>query len=286
MPDDDQTDDQQTDDQQTDPPPPPEHWTASLDGEMANHPGLKKFKDPTAAAKGYIEMEKAFSAQGVRVPGEDASEEQVAAYREAIGVPKTPEEYDVTAHLELPEGMDWDGKFQEDMLQTMHGLGMTPAQVNGVMQKYVGQQTAAFEAEMDKLGGFKEAATKHLKSEWGSSYQGKIKLADDVMTELFGDQKTEVATLRLSDGSLLGQNPLFVKAMAKVGDDYTEHDIHGMGQRARMTMTPEEAAAELVKLDGDEAFQKSLWDKADPGHEAAVERRMALYAMKMAGQES
>jgi hypothetical protein len=104
------------------------------------------------------------------------------------------------------------------------------------------------------------------------------------MNHLFGDDIAEVATTKLADGTFIGNTPWFLKAMAIVGDDYAEHNVHGMADRRRLTKTPEEAKSEIESLKGDNDFQKALWDKEHPGHDAAVNRRDSLYAMAHGGE--
>ena len=267
-----------------DPPiPNPDHFSAKLGGELANHPGMAKFADATALGKSYLELETRLSEQGVRVPGEDASPEAIAEYREAIGVPKTIDGYEVASNLKLPADVAWDTDFQNEMVTAMHEEGLTPPQVTRVLQKYADRQGTITATAIEGAKANKESSSKLLRQEWGSAYDANIRVAHLAMEEIFGDGMKAIATTKLLDGSMLGINPAFIRAMAKVGEDYSEHDIHGMGERKRMTMTPEEASAEIVKLRSDTVFQAAYLGKDDPGHQAAVDRMNNLYAMKSAG---
>jgi len=268
------------------PPPPPEpkgHWTDQLDGDVRGHPGLSKFADPTSLGRGYLELEAAMSRQGTRVPGKDASAEEWARYRKAIGVPEKPDGYNFDTAVEVPEGFERDAEFESQMLGVMHEAGLTPEQVAKVGQAFVSHQGERFQSELSNAQNAKAEAQKILKREWGSAYDAKIRGANVALDVLFGENKTMIATTRLADGTMLGVHPAFVRAMAKVGEDYEEHNIHGVGDRKRMTMTPQEAAQELAKLEGDSEFQQALYNVDDPGHARAVQRRNDLYAMKAAG---
>jgi len=255
------------------------HFSQRLGGEVSGHPGLQKFADETALATSYIELEKSFSAQGIRVPNDDAPQDQIDAYYEHIGVPKTAGEYDVASGLEIPEGLPWDGEAQNAMVAKMHELKLTPGQVAGVLGFEIERQHGIQTSTIERMQNTKKESAGVLKQEWGSAYDAKVRLANLTMQEIFGDTMEDFALLELKDGTMIGQSPAFVRAMARAGEDYSEHDIHGMGSRKRMTLTKDEAKAELTKLENDETFQKQLGDKGHPGHDAAVQRRMDLYAM-------
>jgi hypothetical protein len=229
-------------------------------------------------------MEQKLSSLGTRVPKEGASPEDLQSYREAIGVPETAAEYKFNENVKVPEGVEWDSTRMNGMVEVMHKIGLTPTQVKELGQAYVDQEVAGITTENTNATEAKGAAEKTLRDEWGTGFDGKIRGANLAMNHLFGDDVSEIATTRLADGSLLGNNTKFLRAMATVGDDYSEHNVHGMADRRRLTKTPEEAKSEIESLKGDNDFQKALWDKEHPGHDAAVNRRDTLYAMAHGGE--
>lgn len=263
--------------------PPKDHFSKRLGGEISNHPGLQKFGSETDLAKSYLELEKKLSAGGVRVPGEKASQEEITAYHKAIGVPDSIEGYDFKTEVQIPDGIGWNDEFQNDMLASMKTAGLSKAQVKAVSQAFIDRQASLYGQATRVATEVRAESEKYLRGRWGSSYDGKIRGANLAMAHLFGDNMKRMATTQLADGTMLGVHPAFVEAMATIGDDYAEHNLHGIGDRRRLTLTPEEAGAELAKLQGDAAFQKALFQKDDPGHAAAQSRRNDLYAMKSAG---
>jgi hypothetical protein len=262
----------------------PDHFSSKWGGELSNHPGLAKFETETDLGKSYLEMEQKLSSLGTRVPKEGASPEDLQSYREAIGVPETAAEYKFNENVKVPEGVEWDSTRMNGMVEVMHKIGLTPTQVKELGQAYVDQEVAGITTENTNATEAKGAAEKTLRDEWGTGFDGKIRGANLAMNHLFGDDVSEIATTRLADGSLLGNNTKFLRAMATVGDDYSEHNVHGMADRRRLTKTPEEAKSEIESLKGDNDFQKALWDKEHPGHDAAVNRRDTLYAMAHGGE--
>jgi hypothetical protein len=260
-------------------------FAAGLSGELRNHPGLSKFADADAIGSSYLELEKALSKQGVRVPDAEAGPDHIAEYRRAIGVPDTVDGYKFEENVTVPEGLEWNGEVQKQMLDVMHQAGMTPEQVKNVSQAFLDQQGEMFTQAVTSAREAKTKAEQELKGEWGAAYEQNLEGATTAMKHLFKEEFKAVATTQLSDGTMLGNHPGFLKAMAEVGKDYAEHKLHGMGDRTRHTMTPKEAKMELDRLAADKDFQKVLFDKMDPGHKAAVDRRQNLYAMAAEGDQ-
>jgi hypothetical protein len=264
--------------------PPAGHFSANLSGELANHPGMQRFSDVTALGKSYLELETKLSSLGPRIPGEGASEEDIQKYREVIGVPSDTNGYEWDTSVSVPEELPLDSEMVGEMLTAMHTAGLTKEQVKIVGQAYVDSQANQVQGAVVDAKKSKDEAVSTLKKEWGASFKANVDSAKRAMQSLWGqDDYKKMAMKQLKDGTMLGNDPEFLRAMATVGDTYAEHDVHGMAQRARLTKTPEEATAELAKLDGDVEFQAALHDKHHPGHAAAVQKRADLYAMKAAG---
>lgn len=265
------------------PTPPASDFSQSFGGELKGHPGLAKFANQDALGTSYLDLEKTLSSLGTRVPKAGATEEEISKFRTAIGVPETTEGYAFAESLELPEGVEMDAGMIEKLLPVMHKEGLTTLQAKAIGQAYADYQQENIATEVGAATSSKEAAEKFLKGKWGSSYPAKMKGANLALNHLFKDNINNIAATKLADGTYLGNLPAFLEAMAEVGEDYIEHGVHGMAERARLTMTPEEAEAELGKLSGDQAYQDALWNKEHAGHDAAVARRDALYAMKAGG---
>lgn len=115
---------------------------------------LEKFGDkaPDDVAKAYLNLEHLAHGKTdgmVRVPGADASAEEVAAYRKAVGVPAKPEEY------ALPEvqGVEYDQSRVQTFFQEAHRLGLTPTQAQGVVALEIARQQQfekEYQAEWEK----------------------------------------------------------------------------------------------------------------------------------------
>jgi hypothetical protein len=137
--------------------------------EFTEAKGIERFKTVPDLAKAYRGLEVKLSQQGLRVPGEGASDEEVAAYRKAIGVPDDVKGYDFKPK-EIPEGVTYDEKRAGEMaaLFHKHGVPLKVAQelVEQQFQYEVANATKARTAYDNLIA---EGMGK-LKSEWGSAY--------------------------------------------------------------------------------------------------------------------
>lgn len=85
-------------------------------------------------------------------PGEDATEEDIAEYRKAIGVPDSSDAYELKLNNEALEGQDLS-KYESRARKLMHKLGIPASQANEAWNAYVQMElesVAADQAELDK----------------------------------------------------------------------------------------------------------------------------------------
>lgn len=116
----------------------------------------------------------------VKVPGENATDDEVKNFRSAMGVPESPDGYD----LPLPENIsDLDKQgFQavaEAIKPIVHAEGISPSKLTKVWSKVVEVLTAQ-NAEIDRKGvELLEADTKALQEKYKERYDPFIKAGND-----------------------------------------------------------------------------------------------------------
>jgi len=126
--------------QDTGPPKLPHEWMSGLTAEQKADAdllkSLEKFpKGIPGLSKAYAELENKLSTALV-VPGDEATEEQTAAYRKAIGVPEKPTDYEL-AEVKLPEGAAVDEEMQTQYLDLALKQGLTPGQAKSIHEWYM-----------------------------------------------------------------------------------------------------------------------------------------------------
>lgn len=146
-----------------------------------------KFKGVDDLVKGYKHLESKLGErpQGLMVPGEDASDEDKAAYaaelRKLTGVPESVEAYGIKA----PDGYNED-QFN-GFLAFAHENGMTAAQVTKFMELSNQERAAAAAAKQDEEAGWVDDA----KMTWGDKFKANENLVTRFVKSISPDGELE-----------------------------------------------------------------------------------------------
>lgn len=142
---------------------------------------LERFADSQTAARAKTEGM-------IKIPGEDASDEDRAAFSEALGVPKDVEGYGIS----VPEGLEgnYDTEALGEFLGIAQKLNMTPEQAKAVVEFEANRYSKHAETyEQAKAQQQAEARTE-LQKEFGpGEYDKKITRAEDTAAQLGFDLK-------------------------------------------------------------------------------------------------
>lgn len=168
---------------------------------------LARYASPQAALDAMINAQNKISSGGlVKVPGKDATPEEIAQYRAEIGVPEDPKGYDLTLGDGLVIGEeDMDGINQ--FLETAHANNYTQQQVTEGLNWYYKQQENAVAERFEADTKHRAAAEEELRQEWGPEYQANRNLMANYLSD-FGEGVAELITgARLADGTPLANHP-------------------------------------------------------------------------------
>jgi hypothetical protein len=253
---------------QTAPPPPSGvDWTASLTPELRQVVEVKGYKTPADVVRAYAHAEKAIGADKILLPNKETGEWDAEA-RTKLGIPAEPTGYKVERPTNLPQGLDYDDKFEAAALAAGHKLGLLPHQVQGLIQFYTGYQSNVFTSGQQEASNAMATAEAGLKKEWGTAYDVNVNRAKIAAKHFGGD-----GLVNMLNASGLGNHPELVRAFAKIGGQMSEDQLR-IGEGASFGITPEQAKREIGKLRATEAFLK----KDHPEHAEAVEKMSAFYA--------
>lgn len=177
---------------------------------------LKRFPDVGAIFKSYRELETKLSSGQVKTSlPENASEEQVAAYRKENGIPETASDYEFALADGVVIGED-DTPAVSKMLDVMHKAntptGVVQAVINGYFQMRNEQVAQASEAQRTT----KLETEELLRSDWGGNYLSNIATVRNFLAgapEGFADQ---IMTARLPNGNTLGNDYNAIKWLSQV----------------------------------------------------------------------
>lgn len=185
-----------------------EGWLDRLPKELAEHKQiLGQFKDIDGALKTLVSQQKMLGkkADAVIIPDDKATPEEKAAFLRKMGVPESPEAYQLRPK-DLPAGLEWDDNIAKEFNAAAHEAGVTPAQMDKIMSKYAAFEAQKAEAAAQQTKAELEAGRKALAEAWGDKFDIELSVARraaqvagvDVNSKGFSDPSVVLAFNRLA----------------------------------------------------------------------------------------
>lgn len=251
----------------------PVDWKASLPEDVRADPSLADIKDVGSMAKSYINGQKLIGKNRIALPDEKATDEEWSSFHSSVGRPETAKDYKFGEKPALPEGVQYDEAFENNFRETSYKAGLTPKQAQAIYDdyhKYIGQK-----AELEGKTTAAESAewVNSLKKELGKAYDERVDLAKRAV-DSYGDDSLKGW---LADTGM-GNNPMFVKLFAKVGEGLAEGKSDAGSQRA-FVMTPDQAKAEIARYNRDSTFMQAYASGEHASHNEAVTKMNSLYRL-------
>lgn len=222
-------------------------WYAQVSGEAeGEEPSLRDwaksrgYKTLDEVLKSARDNQKAVREGGrVKVPGEGASEAEIAEFRKAIGVPEAPDGYKLPA-LKDAAGNDvpMNSAKLEAITRIAHEEGLPAAPLERVLQRIAesdANEIAANEIEMTQKAGA------HAKS-WGAERESKLEAVDQA-----------AARLKLGKDDLLGLRAVLgaeraLDMLAEIGSGLREDTLVNGDKRPRFAGDPVAAQKRLDEM--------------------------------------
>ncbi|WP_282609450.1 hypothetical protein [Pelagibius sp. Alg239-R121] len=240
----------------------PADWTEGLNDEQRALLATKGWKAPGAVLESYRHLEKLIGRDKIAIP-KDGDGEAWNAVFDRLGRPESAEGYEIA----VPEGVERDAAFEEQMRELFHSAGLTKTQVAALSEGwhgYLGGETARGEQLRIERAARDEEA---LRSEWGGSFDRNMEQARRAARR-FGDAET-------IDGleEAVGRAAVF-KMFARIGSAMAEDDLQG--EASESFSQPGSVRAQITALKADPAFREAWLEHSHPGHPQAVARMAAL----------
>lgn len=178
--------------------------------------------------------------------GEDATDEEKAAWNKLQGVPEKPEGYlDAIAKTGLVVGED-DKPALERVFAKAHEVGAPPAAVNALVESYyelVDEQEAQL-SEADNQA--KTEGEDLLRTEWGADFRRNMNVLKTHLDTLPESVSNAILTGRDGDGVRLANNPELLKWITSLALDANPLAtvVPGTGAGAASAIADEIAALE------------------------------------------
>ncbi len=235
-------------------------WRSTIEDEDVRKVA-DRYTSPADLAKAYSEANKALS-QRIKVPGKDASEEDQAKFRKAIGVPDSPDEYKIERPEHITEE-EFKGEEYTAVLgsfkQRMHEAGVPSAGVSAALNTYFEMEKAAKEEQVKADEEHIATADAALRKEWGKDYDKNVMFAKAFIEKQGG---AELMDLQLKDGSMLQNNVAFLRLAGTTGRRMGEGSLQ-IGLEGTDAGQDLKAKAEQLTKEYHEAYNSGDHDKAN-----------------------
>lgn len=202
---------------------------------------LQRFNNPADFGNSWREKEQTIRSGNLKAAlKDDASEDDVKAYREANGIPLEPAGY-----LEkLPEGLvlgEQDKDIFSSYLDRVHGKNASPEVIHETLAWYndFAEQQQEIQADMDN--GHSAETTTELRGSWGADYQANLNLVHGLLEAQFGkDAKDQLLNGRYGDGKAFLNDPNVLKGFAEMARALNPiHQITPPGHDPSQTLNDE-----------------------------------------------
>lgn len=199
----------------------------------------KKYTSPDDLWKGIDNMAKLVgqkeivNVQGIQVPGENATPEEVNAFYSSLGRPESAEKYEFSEDIQLHEGLDLAAE-KKGISEIAFNLGLNQKQTDGLMQVYSKMRNDLFQESQAKV---KETFDKAIVTAFGPDYKESLALAKR------GAKAMGIATTLDEEG--LSANPLVLKLCAELGKTVGEDTFENGSKETSESLLEE--AKRLIK---------------------------------------
>lgn len=246
-----------------------ESWYSSLPDDLKSNPYVAQSKDLAGFVKSAVDTKKMVGANTIRLPGKDATPEELSEFYKNLGRPDTHEAYKPS--VEVAEGI-LDDKILGTMQQKMHELGLSEKQGQTLLNEYLTILDSSLSERNTQSEAKMQEGINALKQEWGDKYDNNVKTAQLALRELGNDT---IKDKLVETG--LANDPAVIKWMAELGKKLLDDEAIGGEAGGRFSGSSEAAAQEIERLKMDNEFQATINDRRAPGHKEAVERWTALH---------
>lgn len=177
--------------------------------------------------------------KSVRVPGEDASEEEVKRWYKQIGVPDTPDGYRFSLPQDLPAELPYNQQLADNYKGFAHKIGLTPKQASEMHNWFARTTANDMQQQYESKRSLGQQVTQTLEKEgWGPAggqqYRANLEYANQGLKLLGGDETLndfKRAGLIGDKGEIYSAS--LAKALSKAGKALaSEDDGRLTGERA------------------------------------------------------
>ena len=239
-----------------------EDWQSKLlDESLHGDETLKTLKNVESLAKSYVHVRKQVPLDKVAIPGVNATDEERGAFHEALGRPKTAEEYVMDVPEELAE------HFSEDLInegrQLLFETGQNPQNAAKFWEFETKRAIATNKALDDFEAQEQSEAETALRNKWGTAYDENLHLVNRMISENAkeGEERDYLIAEYGNDSKLAG----FLGNMAK---KFVEHKI---------ITDVETPSSDLESRKKELMASKAYLDSGHPDHKSVADQVRKIF---------
>ena len=221
-------------------------WRTALPDDLKA--AAKNWNSPTDAVKTAVGLRQKLT-KSVLLPGEDATDEDMAEFRAKLGIPEKPDGYEIK-RPKLPEELDFEGadeyrtNAENEFAAAMHAVHASPAAVQAAVDWYYGLVLSTHQDGLKAVEAANDAADKQLRVEWGDEFEKNIALAQRAAKAMVPE-----ALMEKFDKLGISADADAKRFFATLGRQLGEHDVRGDELPADQRQTLEERAEEIQQSD-------------------------------------
>ena len=178
---------------------------------------LAKFKRPEALAKSYAHLERMKGYPDV------ADTRRMAAFRAAVGLPESAEEYAISRPENTPDEA-WDDQLAAALSQVAYEYGIPSRAMEALTQRYAGESRHMLEACHAAEQQAIMQADAELQAEWGRSYDNNMHTIGQFLAHLGSQAGVDVQNL--AENPALRANADFARLMLAAASMLQEAPMH------------------------------------------------------------
>jgi hypothetical protein len=215
---------------------------------------LSRYGTMQEAFKAGVEAQnKIGSLKSTNKPAEDATPEELTAYRAANGIPESPDKYEIA----LPNGMvvgDADQPLVDAFLKDAHAANIDPKTVNKflatqleIKEKFVQDRA---EKDLQSLAEAREALSSP--DVWGSEVKLNVNLISSFLDTAPKGVKELISNARGADGLPIANNVAVLQWLATTARELNPMATVVPGSGSNSAQVVEAELAKLTKMMGDQ----------------------------------
>ena len=233
-----------------------------LPENLRTHNAVKQFVDRNdfeGFAKSYLHAQTKLSQRGLTVPGKDASEDDWSAVWDALGRPKSADDYEIVGEVD-----DSEKEQVAAFKQILHAAGLTPQQSKVLQEKLGEMESKAHEQAASVTAELRRVSQATIDNKFADRRAFEADEATGARLAFGGDDEEleYISGIELADGQTLGTHPIFRIAMARIGALAGEDGV----RTGPVSIDHRYSTAADIQQKIDSEYAKAQSDESHPGH--------------------